>query len=96
MTIVAPFVVPATLILLTVAALKYLHSRGKLTARRFGLVFAIGLALSVLGLYYSSLGLSGALNPRLAVLGLAIGVLNLVLGYLIAFLMFRYLGRRFL
>ncbi|GMR11536.1 MAG: hypothetical protein BMS9Abin28_2371 [Anaerolineae bacterium] len=69
-----------------------LHQKGQLSARRFALTLSIGWSLAIIVFYY--VGLIGVIlerrDPLLAALGLLIAALNLMLGYPVARLLYRY------
>lgn len=92
------FVVPAVCLCLTLAILRSYYVRDKLTARLFAITFASGWSLTLLAYFFLGLALRQVLlaNVKLIGLGVGIAVLNFLLGYPIAYYMYKFLLHRFL
>jgi hypothetical protein len=81
-----------------VVILRYFYLRNTLSPGRFALTFAIGWSFALLIFYFANVVLGGKiqLTINLVGLGLAIGVINFLLSYPLAYFAHKYILSRFL
>ncbi len=95
----AVFALIATVICLwsMVAVLRYFYLRNALSPGRFALTFAVGWSFALLIFYFVNVVFGGKilLTTNLVGLGLAIGVLNFLLSYPLAYFAYKYVLSRF-
>lgn len=81
-----------------VVVIRYYLNRGRLTSKVFAFTVAIGWSLALMVFYFVNLLVSGKveMNYGLVILGLAIGLVNLLIGLPLAYWAHKYGPFRFI
>jgi len=82
----------------TIVVMRFYLDRGALSSRVFAFIFAIGWGLALTLFYFVNLGLGSniELTSGLVTIGLAVGLLNSLLGFPLAYVAHKYVLFRFI